>query len=730
MKLPYSRDLRRLWAVEKFGYSTRTFLAMASTMGLCSALDRPSYIIPLFLGIIASALAETDDRWQDRLWALVVTLICFSVASFAVELLFPYPIFFATCLVLSTFALIMLGALGERYATIAQATLILAIYTMIAADQRPSEAQFFWRSPLLLILGAAWYGFFSVFWSALFSHQPVQQALARLYRELARCFRLKAAMLEPRTQMDIQAQRLELAQQNGRVVTALNAAKNTLLPRMGQARNGDRMRHYLQLYFLAQDLHERIISSHYPYRALARSFFHSDVLYRCQRVLRLQSRACLNLADTIVELRPFRYGEATTQAMEELDTAIAHLEAQERSDWRTLLHSLKALSKNLRRVQRQLARAVNPDSLAYETDTTLVDNQPHSLRQGFERLQDQLNLDALRCRHAIRMGLALLAGYTVLHMIHPGQGYWILLTTVFVCQPNYGATQLKMVQRITGTVAGLIVGWGLFWLFPDLQTQAWFAVLAGVVFFANRTTHYTLATAAITLMVLFCFNQTGNSHDLIWPRLLDTLIGTAIAALAVFLILPDWQGRRLHLVAANTLLSHAAYLQEIMTQYDTGKQDDLEYRIARRSAHNADAALSMALSNMLLEPGQFRQDAEAGFRFLALSHTLLGYLSGLGAHREVQAENCSDQLQAVLAQYLSAYLQQLGQAVQQQTPLPELPPLPPQVSQGLDALVDKADTSHQLVLSQLGHSCRLLPRLRQAAQCFITQSGHDVAVKA
>ncbi|HCV38596.1 MAG TPA: hypothetical protein DGQ94_07735, partial [Pseudomonas sp.] len=60
----------------------------------------------------------------------------------------------------------------------------------------------------------------------------------------------------------------------------------------------------------------------------------------------------------------------------------------------------------------------------------------------------------------------------------------------------------KLVQRIFGTAIGLTVGWALFDLFPNPVIQSLFAVAAGVVFFVNRTTRYTLATAAITLMVL------------------------------------------------------------------------------------------------------------------------------------------------------------------------------------------------------------------------------------
>ncbi|MFP3520338.1 TIGR01666 family membrane protein, partial [Pseudomonas sp. SIMBA_077] len=81
-----------------------------------------------------------------------------------------------------------------------------------------------------------------------------------------------------------------------------------------------------------------------------------------------------------------------------------------------------------------------------------------------------------------------------------------------------------------------------------------------------------------------------------------------IAGLAVFLFLPDWQGRRLNKVLANTLTCNSIYLRQIMQQYAAGKSDDLAYRLARRNAHNADAALSTTLANMLMEPGHFRKE--------------------------------------------------------------------------------------------------------------------------
>jgi YccS/YhfK family integral membrane protein len=717
---PFRQSLRRLWALDKFSYSVRVFIALTGSMALCWYQDEMALLIPLFLGIIACALAETDDSWQGRLNALAVTLVCFSVAAFSVELLFPYPYIFVIAFALASFGLTMLGALGERYGAIASATLILSVYTMIGVDQRGGAVTDFWHEPVLLVAGAAWYGLLSVLWQAMFSNQPVQQSLARLFRELGYYLKLKSALFEPLRQMDVEARRLELAQQNGRVVAALNAAKEIILHRVGNGRPGSKVSRYLKLYFLAQDIHERASSSHYPYNALADAFFHSDVLFRCQRLLRQQGKACRALAESIQMRQPFVYDDSFAQALSDLHASLEHLRIQSNPAWRGLLRSLRALAANLGTLDRLLSDASNPDSLADATDSSLLDRSPRNLKDVWTRLRAQMTPTSLLFRHALRLPLALTIGYGVLHLIHPSQGYWIILTTLFVCQPNYGATRRKLGQRIIGTAIGLTVAWALFDLFPNPLVQSCFAIAAGVVFFISRTTRYTLATAAITVMVLFCFNQVGDGYGLFLPRLFDTLLGSLIAGLAVFLFLPDWQGRRLNKVLANTLTCNSIYLRQIMQQYAAGKSDDLAYRLARRNAHNADAALSTTLANMLMEPGHFRKEADVGFRFLVLSHTLLSYLSGLGAHRETRLpDEVREQLIEGAGVKLAASIDEIAQGLASKQPIAIQSDEEEALAAELEQMPDEIDEGLRLVQTQLGLICRQLGPLRTLAAHLI-----------
>ncbi|RUR31183.1 YccS family putative transporter [Vreelandella nanhaiensis] len=657
----FSLPLRRLWTLDKFAYSLRVFLAFSGALLFSVYSGNIALVIPLFLGIIACALSETDDSWQGRLQALTVTLLCFTLASFVVQWLFPWPWLFAVGLAVSTFTLIMLGAIGQRYATIASGTLILSIYSMINIEQHGGVDHEVSVRQLQLIAGAAWYGLISVLWCALFSRQPLKQSMARLYKALGEFLILKSALFEPVRGVDVEARRVALARQNGKVVDALNQAKEMIFRRLEGQRGNRKLNRYLRIYFIAQDIHERASSTHYPYSALTEAFFHHDVLFRCQRLLDQQGRACRQLAKSLLLNRPFDHRQSE-EALADLRASINNLSDRGKPEWRPLMRPLNALADNLATLEGQIASAHNPDMDDDRRDSTLFDRSPSSLQEAWNRVRLNLTLGSPTFRHAIRLSSALLAGYGLLQWLDPEQGFWILLTTLFVCRPNFATTRRFLSQRITGTVLGLVVGWASISLFPQPSVQSMIAVAAGVTFFANREKHYIIATASITLLVLCSFNQVGDGFNLIWPRLFDTLLGSLIAGLAVFFIFPDWQGRRLYREAAKVLTSHRLYLDEIVRQYQEGKQDGLAYRLARRNAHNADAALSTLLTNMLHEPGHYRkQDADDGLRFLVLSNTLLSHLSALGAHRHQLAEDESDKALVPVAKRMSEMLEHLAE---------------------------------------------------------------------
>lgn len=722
-----TNTLYQLWSLERVAYSVRVFIALTGVMLLCWWQGELSLIVPLFLGIIASALAETDDNWQGRLKAVLVTLICFSFTSASVTILFPYPWLFVIGLGCSAFFLTLLGAIGSRYSTIGMATLILAIYTMISVSQHiATNNPDIWRDTIALVIGAAWYGLLSVIWNFLFVHQPVQYALANLFHELGEYLKIKATLIEPIRHLDIEERRLALAKQNGKVVAALNSAKETIFNRMKGSRHNPQVSRYLKLYFIAQDIHERASSSHYPYDELCAAFFHSDVLFRCQLLLYYQGKVCQLLAKAIQLKEPFSY-DKNVEALEDLKKSIDYVRQQPETNKR-LLRSVRALAQNLTVLEQKLVDAKNPDAVANQ-DISLIDREVHTFKEAFVRFRQNLSFTSLTFRHAVRIAVALTAGYGLMRWLDAEYGFWILLTTLFVCRPSYGATRIRLVQRMIGTVIGVVSGWAIITLFPSLIVQSVITIIAGVLFFAYRVSRYTLSTAFITLMILCCFNQMGNSaFTMITPRLIDTFIGCTIAGLAVFLILPDWQGRQLNRVLANTLSTSSRYLREIMRQYATGKEDNLDYRVARRNAHNADAALSSALASMLLEPGYFRKDADAGFRFLVVSHTLLSYLSALGAHREsLQYDAEVEVMLKRVTTSIANDIEGIANDLLLKKPVKLKSDNEESLAKELEQLPDEMDDNLKLVLTELALICRQLMRIRNLSVQLQHQTTEQVS---
>jgi uncharacterized membrane protein YccC len=229
-------------------------------------------------------------------------------------------------------------------------------------------------------------------------------------------------------------------------------------------------------------------------------------------------------------------------------------------------------------------------------------------------------------------------------------------------------------------------------------------VATGAGFFAFRLRRYALATGVITLFVLLCFDRVGAGYDAIGPRLLDTLLGAIVAAVAIRFVLPDWRVRRLEDVVADALLAYGRYLQRIAAQYRSGKADDLPYRIARRDAHAAQAAVAGNVTELLAEPGHPRERGERALRLLTALQAGLAHLSTLGAHRRALDEEDARAVDE-LAGRISRGLDTLAGHVRDGSPAPMLaiPALPTDASLRVTA----APETVRLV----GRQCLLLARV-------------------
>ncbi len=623
--------LRRYTWNSAWLYNVRIFIALCGTTALPWWLGDSKLTIPLTLGVVAAALTDLDDRLAGRLRNLVITLICFFIASASVELLFPWPWLFALGLTVSTTGFILLGCLGQRYATIAFGALLIAIYTMLGVSLYSQ----WYQQPMLLIAGAVWYNLLTLTGHLIFPIRPLQDNIARTYEQLAHYLELKSRLFDPDIEDENQAPLYELALANGKLMATLNQTKTSLLTRLRGDRGQRGTRRTLHYYFVAQDIHERASSSHIQYQTLRDTFRYSDVMFRFQRLLSMQAQACQQLSKAILLRTPYQHDSRFERAFTHLDAALDRVRASGASPEQ--MKALGFLLNNLRAIDAQLATIESEQAQAQaksETETLLADDGLHGFSDIRLRLSMNMSPESALFRHAVRMSLVLCAGYAFIQLTGLNHGYWILLTSLFVCQPNYNATRHRLALRIIGTLVGVALGIPVLLLVPSLEGQLVLIVITGVLFFAFRNVQYAHATMFITLLVLLCFNLLGEGFEVALPRVIDTLIGCGIAWFAVSFIWPDWKFRDLPRVLARAVNANCRYLDAILEQYHQGRDNRLAYRIARRDAHNRDAELASVVSNMSTEPKVTNEMRETAFRLLCLNHTLTSYISALGAHRE------------------------------------------------------------------------------------------------
>ena len=590
--------------------------------------------IPLTLGVVAAGLSDIDDRFSVRIMNLVYTAVGFFITSASVQLLFPYPFLFAIGLIASCIGWILLGSLGRRYATIAYGCLVVSVYSMLGVHLFDE----WYMQPVLLVIGAAWYGLISTISFLLFPVRPLQDKLSACYEALGNFLFAKSNLFDvDMTAESYQQSMIDLSLENGKLIGVFNDTKTALLTRLKGDRGQKDTRRSLHYYFVVQDIHERADSAHISYQELSKVFQHSDILFRFQRILSIQGKACQDLSQSILKRQAYIHNKRFKHAFENLRLSLEKLRDEQQYD-QIWVNALFSLYQNLKSIDAQLRNLETERNIkldkAKHIESQLKDDDLKGWDDIKVRIKQHLTPESVLFRHAIRLSIVLLVGYIFVQVTSIEYGYWILLTALFVSQPNFNATKRRLRLRIVGTLVGIILGYAVLYFVPSIEGQLLVLVISGVLFFELRSKQYAQATAFITILALINFNLDGMGYEAALPRMMDTLIGCGLAWLGVSFIFPDWKFRRLPRTIYRSLSAQCDYLAEVIEQYKSGRNNGLNYRVVRRAAHNTDAEVASLISTLATEPDFDPTQKSLAFEFLCLNHTFISYIAALGAHRE------------------------------------------------------------------------------------------------
>ena len=604
------------------------FLSVSAAALAIGLLNIPQLAMPLILGVIAGGLVDLDNRLRGRIKDLGIVLAAFATSSLAVQLTLSRPLAYIIAMLLMTFTFTFMGAVGLRYRTIAFGALVVAIYTTLAYN----TALPWYANPLLILLGTLLYGGCTLLTQILLPHRQVQEDMAAAYAALADYIDAKACFFDPDDD-DYRARQTRLALANTALIQTFNRCRSTLFYRLRGQHRHPRTTRMLRYYFAAQDIHERISSAHVDYRELASALKNSDLIFRLWRLVEWQAQACRNVATALHTHDAYHHDPRLERAIDGIRQSLQrHLETRPAHGGSR--HPLQRLLDNLRSINYQLAHLDSDDPNPHEQNSAIAAQEDPTLAALLPALRRQLTLASPVYRHAVRLTLVVLVCCLIVATLQLELGYWILLTAIFVCQPNYSATKSRVNQRVLGTILGVIAGSIAPNFTPTIATKLWLIIVSTTCFFYFRNRKYSFSTFFITVQALTAFSLAGfNLADAIPRRIIDTLIGGGIAWAAVTYLWPDWRYLTLTNTARAAIRSDAAYLRHILGQLQHGGGDDLAYRSIRRQTHEQAALLGRTVSDINSEPHKYAAQQETAFRLLNHNYSLIGYISALGAYR-------------------------------------------------------------------------------------------------
>jgi uncharacterized membrane protein YgaE (UPF0421/DUF939 family) len=186
----------------------------------------------------------------------------------------------------------------------------------------------------------------------------------------------------------------------------------------------------------------------------------------------------------------------------------------------------------------------------------------------WQNLKALLRSDGLTLKYALRVGIASSIGYILQHFFFTDHGYWITLTTIIVSQPYVNATLRKGLQRSLGTILGVLAGSVLLFVPIPTIAQVIMVIISSLLLVYFIKSKYTTATFFITtLLIATLYIEKTFDEDLMFMRILFTIIGSGIAIIAGFIFFPTFDKKLLPRFLAESMEANYIYFKQ--TFYNT-----------------------------------------------------------------------------------------------------------------------------------------------------------------
>jgi uncharacterized membrane protein YccC len=619
----YALNLRTFIYSHYFYLGLRVAIGLVGLALLVQEISDSATAMTVCIGALCTTLMDMPSPLRHKFNEMLASVLLCSAVTLLISLCGPVQWLLMTVLVLVSFLASMMAVYGKKSMPLQLAALFIMTMSM--------EHQMTWQQSFhhagLFMLGGLIYLAYAMAIAWVLRHRIKQQVLAEALFELAAYIDIKADFYD--TRFNLTEQFNKLVRHQSILADRQQASRDLIL----RSHKNSKDAIVVQVHVCMLDLYELILSTHTDYALLRQHLADSDVLKSLHDLAYKAARDIEAVAYAVTRKRASYAQISYDKEWADIEAEIARLHAQGDAAQEALA-TLRAQRNKIRAILKMIVELHLATQKVY-ADVPFwsgADMAPFLSQQKYElkTLLSNLRLDSPVFRFALRVSMAISVGLLIGHWLpYAAHSYWIVLTIVIILRPTFSMTRQRRADRIIGTIIGCVVtAIVIRFVHSNIVLMAilFLSIVATPTFIYLR---YRYTAIAVSLMILLQMHLVAPSNpNLVSERLIDTLIGAAVASVFSF-VLANWEYQSLPRLVRQVLNVNLSYMQTSFALLQGKCFDDFAYRIERKRLMDSLAALSSALVRMLDEPASKQRAVEDINLFIVQNYLLVAHVAAL-----------------------------------------------------------------------------------------------------
>jgi uncharacterized membrane protein YccC len=591
------------------------------------------YAPAVVVGAFLNAPGDIPGSFKRKVNAILVSIVLSMVITAIILFSKPFLPLLLVAMTVITFFVSLLSVYGFRASLVSFSGLLAMV---IAFAIQKETAYDILIQVALMGIGGLWYLVVSFVFQKLAPVKDQNQLLSDTLRLIGDYLKLRAKLLTKKTKRD------ERLKQSFVLQNQINEKHETLRETLLTARKRSGRSHYeeKQLLILLSSINifELIEAKHLDYKTIDSIFGQrKEFLKASQELSKIMGDHLIRLSELLIQndTIPNRdvLLDALSKANESITSYIDTVKLPEAREGALILKNLydyqDQLLQEIRTIRRVMANVKEAAkvSLKKEDSSQFLTLQEYRLNV----LVENFSLDSTMFRHSLRLTLAIVFAYLLGILFEIQNSYWILLTIIVIMRPSYGLTKERSKDRIIGTLIGAAVAVAIVLLTQNVIIYAVLALVSLVLAFSLIQQNYKSAAALITISIIFVYSFINpNAFEVIQYRVIDTIIGSTIAVVANYMLVPSWEANNLKKVLLNALKMNKRYLIATQELYQDPSLHSLTYKVARKEAFLAISNLNAAFQRLSQDPKSKQIEFQLIYEIVTLNQTMVSAIASIG----------------------------------------------------------------------------------------------------